>query len=109
MFVFTYRTKIAPQSETAVEFEDIGGAYVNCWISFKDFDAAEKLAEILVREQGWTPEMQTDASRVLKRDCTGEDLEYYAEALKYGYSLVFNLWTKDAEDAGRDYETEAIN
>jgi hypothetical protein len=33
-----------------------------------------------------------------------KDMQYFAEALKYGYSLVFNTWPKDAPDANTDYE-----
>jgi hypothetical protein len=31
---------------------------------------------------------------------------YYAEAMKYSYSLVFNMWSKDAPDPTTDYEAE---
>jgi hypothetical protein len=37
---------------------------------------------------------------------TKKQKQYYAEALKYGYSLVFNLWPKDAPDVNVDYEAK---
>lgn len=107
MFLFTFRSKINPKSKEARLRSDVGGAYVNCWINFKDFQAAEKLAKLLIREQGWIPEIKTRESRIQKRLLKKKkEKQYYAEAIKYGYSLVFHLWPKDAPDANRDYESE---
>ena len=61
MYLITIRSRIKPNSKAAKEFPEIGGAYVNCYIQFKDYDAAEKLAKLLIRERGWIPEKRTDA------------------------------------------------
>lgn len=107
MFLFTFRSRINPKSKEARKRSDVGGAYVNCWINFKDFEAAEKLAKLLIREQGWIPEIKTRESRVRRNSLKKKkEKQYYAEAIKYGYSLVFHLWPKDAPDASRDYEAE---
>jgi hypothetical protein len=107
MYLFTFRSRIKPNSEAAQTFRNVGGAYVNCWINFKDYEAAEKLARLLLRESGWIPEKKTDESVIQKRYLKKKkDLQYYSEALKYGYTLVFNMWPKDAEDAEVDYDTE---
>ena len=107
MYLFTIRSRIKPKSKAAEKFPDIGGAYVNCWIQFKDLEAAEKLAKLLIRERGWIPEKRTDASIIQKKGLkTKKDKQFYAEAIKYGYTLVFNMWWKDAEDADVDYEAE---
>ena len=107
MYLFTIRSRIKPKSEAAKRFPDVAGAYVNAWIQFKDYEAAEKLAKILVRERGWVPEMTTDAWTIRKKGLkTKKDKQCYAEAIKYGYSLVFNMWLKDAPDADVDYEAE---
>lgn len=107
MYLFTIRSKIKPKSEAARRFPNVAGAYVNAWIQFKDYEAAEKLARVLIREQGWTPEKTTDASSIRKKGLkTKKDKQYYAEAIKYGYSLVFNMWLKAAADADVDYEAE---
>ncbi len=107
MFIFTFRSRINPKSKKAQRCSDFGGAYVNCWINFKDFEAAEKLSKLLIREQGWIPEIKTRESKVNRKSLkTKKEKQYYAEAIKYGYSLVFHLWPKDAADANRDYESE---
>src|ERR1044072_1254283 len=105
MYLFTIPTRIKPNSEAAKRFPDIGGAYVNCCIQFTEFEAAEKLARLLVRERGWIPNQRTEASVVRKKFLkTKKDKQFYAAAIKYGYTLVFNLWVKEAPDADVDYE-----
>jgi hypothetical protein len=105
MYLFTIRSRINPKSKASEQFRDAGGAYVNCYISFKDFAAAEKLAKLLIREEGWIPEQRTDAWKIQKKQLrTKKEKQYYSEAIKYGYSLVFNMWRKDAKDAAVDYE-----
>jgi hypothetical protein len=107
MYLINFRSRINPKSKAAEELSDMGGAYVNCWINFKDYDASEKLAKILIRERGFIPEKKTDAWVMRKKNLkTKKQKQYYAEALKYGYSLVFNLWPKDAPDADIDYEVK---
>jgi hypothetical protein len=107
MYLFTIRSRINPKSKVSEEFREFGGAYVNCYIQFKDFEAAEKLAKLLIKEQGWIPEMRTDAWQIQKKELrTKKDKQYYSEAIKYGYSLVFNMWPKDAKDSEVDYDSE---
>lgn len=105
MYLFTFLSKTKPKSAAVQEFEDVGGAYVNCWINFKDYEASEKLARLLIRDSGWVPIKKTAESVVKRKYLEKEtDKQYYAEAVKYGYSLVFNVWPKDAEDAEVDYD-----
>lgn len=107
MFLFTFRSRLNPKSKEVNRLTDVGGAYINCWINFKDFEAAEKLARILIREQGWIPETRTDESRIHKKSLrTKKQKQYYSEAIKYGYTLVIHMWPKDAPDAEKDYEAE---
>lgn len=76
-------------------------------MQFKDYEVAEKLAKLLIRERGWVPEKTTDASVVRKKMLkTKKAKQFYAEALQYGYTLVFNMWLKDAVDADVDYEAK---
>ena len=105
MFLITFRARIKPNSEAAKEFSNIGGAYINCWIYFKCYDAAEKLAKLLIRESGWIPEKKIEGSVIQKKELkTKEDKKFYAGAVKYGYILVFHTWPKDAVDADIDDE-----
>jgi hypothetical protein len=103
MFLFTIKSRVNRKSKTSQKFHDTGGAYVNCYISFRDFEAAKKLAKLLIRDEGWIPEKIVDAWKLQKRQMrTKKDKQYYSEAIKYGYSLVFHLWSKDASDADTD-------
>jgi len=100
MFLITFDSLIKPNSIAAKRFPDIGGAYVNCYIQFKDYDAAEKLARLLVRERGWIPRQITDARLIRQSKLkTKKQKQFYSEALKYGYSLVFHMWPKEAADS----------
>ena len=106
MFLFTIKSKVNRKSKAGERFLDSGGAYVSCYISFKDFTAAEKLAKLLIREEGWIPEKRFEAWKLQKQQMrTKKDKQYYAEAVKYGYCLVFNHWPRDAKDADIDYES----
>lgn len=79
MYLFTIRSRVNPKSKIATEFRDVGGAYVNCYISFKDFIAAEHLAKWLIRREGWIPEERTDARLVQKKHFkTKKQKQYYA-------------------------------
>ena len=95
MYLFTIEARVNPKAKSAQDFRDVGGAFVNCYISFKDYEGAGKLARILIREQGWIPAKETEAYR-LKRSTlkTKKDKQYYSEALSYGYCLVFHTWPK---------------
>ncbi len=96
-----------PKSKLASGFGDVGGAYVNCYISFKDFTAAEHLARWLIRREGWIPETRTDARIVARKHFkTKKQKQYYSDVLKYGYSLVFSMWSADAPDNDADYEAK---
>jgi hypothetical protein len=106
MFLFSIKSKVNRRSKVSEKFHNVGGAYVSCFISFKDFEAAEKLAKLLIREQGWIPEKSFEAWTLQKREMRRKkDKQYYAEALKYGYCLVFHHWEKDAPDANTEYES----
>ena len=107
MYLITIRSRPNSKSQSTTQFRDIGGAYVNCYISFKDFAAAEQLARWLIRREGWIPEQRTDA-RILARKHfkTKKEKQYYSDVLKYGYSLVFSMWSADAPDNDPDYEAK---
>ena len=108
MFLFTIRSRTNPKSKAAQAFPKVGGAYVSCFISFKDFSGAEKLSKLLIRAEGWIPEKKFEAWKIAKKDLPSKkERQYYAEAMKYGYCLVFHMWPKGALDAAVEYESEA--
>ncbi len=107
MFLFTFHAKVNPKAKLAERFNEVGGAYVRCYINFKDYEASEKLARLLIKEQGWILKAKIDEGVMLKKYCkTKKQLQYYSEAIKYGYTLVYDMYPKDAEDADVDYQAE---
>ena len=87
-------------SAQCLKCHDAGGAYVSCFISFKDADAAEKLAKLLIRDAGWIPGGVIEASKVQKHQMRRKmERFYYSVAIKEGSCLIFHTWPKDAPDA----------
>ena len=98
--MFTFESRVKPKTKAAEEFSEFGGAYINCYIHFKDFEIAEKIAKLLIRDRGWIPEKRIEAWELQKGKLkTKTDKQLYAEALKYGYTLAFYLWETEGEDA----------
>ena len=105
MFLFTYRARVNPKSAASEEHRESGGAYVSCYISFKDYDGAKALVKFYIRDQGWIPGKLVNEFKVQKSSCKKKlEKQCFSEALKYGYSMIFNMWRKDAPDAEIDYE-----
>jgi len=105
MYLITIRSRVNPRSKLAAKYPDVCGAYVLCYISFKDFTAAEQLARWAIRREGWIPETRTDARIVTRKHFkTKKQKQYYSDILKYGYSLVFSMWSADASDNDGNYE-----
>lgn len=106
MFLFVFKAKVNPKAKFASDWSDIGGAYAECYVSFKDCEIAEKIAKWALRDHGWIPELKTDAWKLQKNKLSTKGRQYYAEALRDGYCLVFNTWPADSEDADVDYESK---
>jgi hypothetical protein len=95
LYLFTIRSRVNPKSKATKASKSIGGAYVNCYISFPDSSPAEELARLLIKQQRWIPLKTTDAwKRPRAKLKSKEDRQYYSEALKYGYCLIFHTWPK---------------
>jgi hypothetical protein len=95
MYLITIRSRINSKSKAAKKFKGMAGAYVNCYINFKNYALSEKLAKIFIKEEGFIPEKKTDAWIIQKKHLkTKKQKQYYGEAIKYGYSRVFHLWSK---------------
>jgi hypothetical protein len=43
MFPFTIKSRVNPKAKLSREFQDVGGAYVNRYISFRDFEAGNQI------------------------------------------------------------------
>jgi hypothetical protein len=97
MFLFTF---LAVPTPDAKEFEEAGGAYVNCWIQSDDREAAEERATELIEEYGWAVEALEEGAVVSGADYSpgDEDREFYEQALVEREVLVFNNWPRGDED-----------
>lgn len=107
MFLFQLVCKIDPAGKLAADkqFAKVGGAYVEVWIHFKDFEGAKVLAQHYAQQAGWLIEKQWGIMKIQRSQLSKKDKPFYEEAVKYGYSTVARMWPKDAPDADRDYET----
>jgi hypothetical protein len=97
-YFFTF---LAAPTEDAQEYEQAGGAYVNCWIRSDSRDQAEARAAALIEEYGWDVEALEEQSTVTSADYDqdDEDRQFYEQALVEGEVLVFNTWpVGDGED-----------
>lgn len=108
MFLYTFMAVPTPDAK---EFEEAGGAYVNCWILDDDRHHAQKRAEELIREYGWAVEALEEGAIVTSSDYDrdDEDLVFYEQALVEREVLVFNTWPvgEGLEDDDEDGDDEA--
>ena len=102
MYLFTF---LAVPTPDAREFEEAGGAYVNCWIlGDGDREAAEERATTLIEEYGWAVEALEEGAIVSGEDYPPgeEDREFYEQALIEREVLVFNTWPRGEDDDEED-------
>jgi hypothetical protein len=70
---------------------DTAGAYVSCWIDFRQRDGAELLARFYVEQSGWIPGEVEEATWVEEDRYEGTpELQYVREARQDGASFVFH-------------------
>ena len=97
MFLFTIELKVDPDAQYVAGWEDVEGAFVACYVSFKNLEIAEKIAKWAINDQGWIVEKMINACKLQKRMLKDEKHKrYYAEALKFGYCLEFYLFPIEA-------------
>lgn len=101
MYLFTF---LAVPTPDAQEFEEAGGAYVNCWILGDNRDAAEERATVLIEEYGWAVEELEEGAIVSGEDYPpgDEDRMFYEQALIEREVLVFNTWPRGEGDEEDD-------
>lgn len=99
-------TFLAIPTPDAKEYEQAGGAYVNCWIVGDDRTEAEQRASGLITDYGWSVEALEEHSTVTSADYQDddEDRQFYEQALVEGEVLVFNTWPAGDEDDDDDDE-----
>ena len=100
MYLFVIQATPGPNAEVGDEAErqNIGGAYVNCWIDYRDYEGAEHLAIFHVKDRGWIPGEVVEAYEVEKQAENGEYADFISEAREIGYSVLFNCYPPDSEE-----------
>lgn len=104
LFLITIEARPKPDS---VEFGEVGGAFVNCWVDADDLRTAERRAVALIQENGWQPHRFDDCEMVTRatyidRKLTDDGLdlrEIVKQAFIDGEVCVFNTWPVDVPDA----------
>lgn len=97
MFFFRFHVTPKPDTQLAAEF---AGAFVNCWIHFKDGWGAKCLAQVAIDQEGWDVQTVENEGATGRQDYTGEEPEYanLQQAEQDGWSFVYECY---------DHETAA--
>jgi hypothetical protein len=97
MWYFILRVSPKPNTELAKE---AGGAYVNCWINFREKEGAEHLAKFYLEQAGWNHEETQEASWVEKEDYDDdpEGMQNFLEAETDSGSFVVQQWGLNGEE-----------
>ena len=88
-------------------FNEIGGAYVNCWIQYAWQDGAEVLARYEV-EKEWTITEVEEVFWVEMGDYEDDpdNREYFLQAQIDGGCFVYHQYPLDAPDEDADFQLE---
>ncbi len=101
MYYFLFQVRPKPGTEHAAK---CAGAYMSCWIDFKDQGGAEQLARFALDDEGWIIDTCDDVRCPTRDDYESPDpdvrecLQFFDEAQKHGWSFSFNAWGHDAPD-----------
>ena len=97
MWYFVLRVSPKPDTKLARE---AGGAFVNCWIDFREKDGAEHLAKFYLAQQGWDYGETQEANWVENDDYhdDSEGGQHFSEAQTNSACFVINQWATNGED-----------
>lgn len=94
MYLINIHAKPTKESE---QYEEVIGAYVSIYLDYKDIEGAMELAKFYVRDEGWEiDEIEEEYYSIDSTDDVDEeDIELYDEAVKYGFSMIFNCYESE--------------
>ena len=97
MWYFVLKVSPKPETEHATK---AGGAFVNCWIDFREQEGAEHLAKFYLTQDGWDYEETQEVAWVDRAtyDPDSDGLRYFIEAEANSTSFVVNTWPANGED-----------
>lgn len=95
MYHFIIHCKPNPSNEEY--FGKVLGAYAMILINYKDYKDSVELAKYYVQENNWEIiEWEDEYYEYNKKNDLDKDYQkYYDEVMKYGYSMIFNLYENE--------------
>lgn len=87
-------------TEQSEKYGRVIGAYVAAYINFADIDGAYELVKYYITANDWkVTEIEDEYAKIeSEEDLEEEQLEFYREAKKNGYSLIFYSYESEDED-----------
>ena len=99
MEIFYLQYEASPTIESDI-YNDVGGAYINCWIKTDSLQSAMKIAEKDIKNNRWVVHNLEDLGSVTNDNYDEDDnaLEYYQQALMDGEVYVYHSWPNEQQD-----------
>jgi hypothetical protein len=100
MAIYYIQYEAIPLPESG-EFEECGGAYVNCWVEADSEEDASQLASTRIRERGWQIISVEEECREISEEEATEDEENkqcYEQAVAQGECYAFYQWPAEAQE-----------
>jgi hypothetical protein len=97
--LFLLRIEAIPVMGT-VESEEVGGGFINCWISADDLRSAELRAIEMIKAEGWKPHRFDGWQLLTHSNCTDDDdRESFIQATRDGISMTIFTWPPGVDTA----------
>jgi len=89
-----FELRVSPKPDTDIS-KEAGGAFVNCWIDFREREGAEHLAKFYLAQEGWDHAETTESKWVEKQDYVDnpQGLQYFSEAETDSACFVIHQWS----------------
>ena len=90
----------ARPTEGLEQFDDLGGAIVNCWVHAASERDAVAIAQAEVRDAAWDPEPIRSVGLVTVADYADDAAgrEHFEQAMLDGIVVVFHTWPTGASE-----------
>lgn len=103
MNIYYFRFEAVPASN-AKDFNDCGGAMINCWIKEESGERASIKASSHIINNGWKILLLEESFLAEEGMYEGqESLKYFEQAKSDGEVYVYHTWPVDAQDDDDDF------
>lgn len=97
MPVFLLRFQASPLTDRTAD--NVGGAYINCWVQRDTMVEADEAARELITDQGWVITEEVEAAEVRREQVDEESgLKYFEQCLIDGEVAVFYGYPMEDEE-----------